>query len=107
MLCIIIFNTISTFFNTISIHLTSPPLTLEIIDWPKLKVGGIMAGHDYVTNDDGPLGSGQDWSINYDGTKDETGTVVKGAVDKFANMVCRQVTVSYREKFWNTWAIRK
>ena len=29
--------------------------------WPKLKVGGIMAGHDYVTNDDGPLASKQDW----------------------------------------------
>ena len=74
--------------------------------WPKLKVGGIMAGHDYVTNDDGPLPN-QDWSKNYDGTVDETGTVVKGAVGKFAESVCRQVTVSYRESGWNTWAMRK
>ena len=74
--------------------------------WPKLKVGGIMAGHDYVTNDDGPLPN-QDWSKNYDGTIDETGTVVKGAVDKFAASVCRQVTVGYRESGWNTWAMRK
>lgn len=75
--------------------------------WPKLKVGGIMAGHDYVTQDDGPAQSGQDWTTNYDGTKDHTGTVVKGAVDIFAITVCRQITVSYRERFWNTWAMRK
>ena len=75
--------------------------------WPKLRVGGIMAGHDYVTQDDGPQQSDQDWTTNYDGTKDETGTVVKGAVDKFATEVCRQLTISYREGEWNTWAMRK
>jgi hypothetical protein len=75
--------------------------------WPKLKVGGIMAGHDYVTQDDGPEGGGQDWTTNFDGTKDLTGTVVKGAVDAFAASVCRQVTVSYREGGWNSWAMRK
>ena len=73
--------------------------------WPKLRVGGIMAGHDYVTQDD--VLYNQDWTKNYDGTIDETRTVVKGAVDKFANSVCRQITVSYRENNWNTWAIRK
>ena len=78
----------------------------DLAYWPKLKVGGIIAGHDYVTNNDGPLPR-QDWSKNYDGTIDETGTVVKGAVDKFAADVCRQVTVSYRESAWNTWAMRK
>ena len=40
--------------------------------WPKLKVGGIIAGHDYITNDE----SGQNWTVNYDGTIDLTGTVV-------------------------------
>lgn len=71
--------------------------------WPKLKVGGIIAGHDYVTNDE----TGQNWTVNYDGTIDLTGTVVKGAVDAFAMSVCRQVTVSYRESEFNTWAMRK
>jgi hypothetical protein len=71
--------------------------------WPKLKTGGIFAGHDYITNDE----SGQNWTVNYDGTIDLTGTVVKGAVDAFAAAVCRQVTVSYRESGFNTWAIRK
>ena len=37
----------------------------------------------------------KDWTKKYDGTIDETRTVVKGAVDKFANSVCRQITVSY------------
>lgn len=73
--------------------------------WPKLRVGGIMAGHDYVAQDD--VWYGQNWTVNYDGTIDETGTVVKGAVDKFAASVCRQITVSYRENNWNTWAVRK
>ena len=75
--------------------------------WPKLKVGGIMAGHDYVTQDDGPEQGGQDWTTNFYGTKDETRTVVKGAVDAFAASVCRQVTVTYREDSWNSWAMRK
>ena len=77
-----------------------------IVSFPNIK-GGIFAGHDYVTQDDGPSGSGQDWTLNYDGSRDETGLVVKGAVDQFAASVCRQVTVSYREKYFNTWAIRK
>ncbi|KAL7525472.1 hypothetical protein ACHAWF_001377 [Thalassiosira exigua] len=75
--------------------------------WPKLKKGGIMAGHDYVTQDDGPKQGGQDWTKNYDGTIDHTRTVVKGAVDKFARINCRQVTVGYREGQWNSWAMRK
>lgn len=73
--------------------------------WPKLRVGGIMAGHDYVAQED--VLYNQNWTKNYDGTIDETGTVVKGAVDKFAASVCRQITVSYREGNWNTWAVRK
>jgi hypothetical protein len=75
--------------------------------WPKLRVGGIIAGHGYVTQNDGPEQSGQDWTINYDGTKDENGTVIKGAVDKFVTEVCRQLTVAYREPGWHTWVMRK
>ena len=73
--------------------------------WPKLRVGGIMAGHDYVTQDDGWLSRmvriGQP-------SKDETRTVVKGVVVAFVASVYRQqVTVSYREGGWNSWAMRK
>ena len=73
--------------------------------WPKLKDGGIFSGHDYVTNDDGPEQSGQDWSINYDGSIDKR--AVKGAVDDFASRTNRQVVVTYRESGWNSWLIRK
>lgn len=91
--------------------------------WPKLKAGGIMAGHDYTEQEEPgnavkPLGdpqtTEQDWTLNYDGTKDETKRVVRGAVDDFfsdnfgdLNGCPRQVTVSYREDSWNTWAVRK
>eukprot|EP00758_Cryptobia_borreli_P008525 Tbor_TRINITY_DN5396_c0_g1::TRINITY_DN5396_c0_g1_i14::g.4634::m.4634 len=60
--------------------------------WPKLKKGGIMAGHDYViyeeiekrehTKHKLKMGRHQDWRINYDGTINN-GRVVRGAVDDF------------------------
>lgn len=80
----------------------------DLVDWwPKLRRGGIISGHDFITQDDGPAQGKQDWTVNYDGTKDETGTVVKGAVEKFSAEVCRQITVEYRASGWNTWALRK
>ncbi|CAL6335533.1 unnamed protein product [Bathycoccus prasinos] len=78
--------------------------------WPLLKDGGIFAGHDYVTNNDlraTHAKTGQDWTLNFDGTIDKTGTLVKGAVDLFSQEVGRQVTVTYREQPYNTWLIRK
>ena len=30
----------------------------------------MFAGHDYVSNDDGPMQSGENWTVNYDGTID-------------------------------------
>ena len=72
--------------------------------WPKLRKGGLMAGHDYVEQSE--VGE-QDWTVNYDGTIDETGTVVKGAVDAFAKEHHLPISVSYREQNWNTWAVRK
>ena len=79
--------------------------------WPKVKPNGIMAGHDYLTHAD-VAPTGQDWTLNYDGTRDTTGTIVQGAVDKFfmsgnstTNPHYRQVIVSYRAD--DTWAVRK
>lgn len=72
--------------------------------WPKIKRGGILAGHDYVEQNE--IG-GQDWTVNFDGTRDETGRVVKGAVDDFAAKHHRQVMVSYKDGSWPSWAIRK
>lgn len=74
--------------------------------WPKLKDGGIFAGHDYVTQAEGPTQSGQDWTLNFDGTIDATGTVVKGAVNKFAKERGLKVWVG-RSEAWPTWVVVK
>jgi len=101
--------------------------------WPKLRQGGIMAGHDYTWNVEprnGPFGkhvtdphsSKQNWSINFDGSVDPRGRAVKGAVDDFFGGVANhttawspgdlrrcplQVLVTYRELAWNTWLVAK
>jgi hypothetical protein len=82
--------------------------------WPKLRVGGIMAGHDYVTQDEGPQQTGQDWTKNFDGTIDKTRTVVKGAVNKFArenNLIVNTGSGEDsgwpRKSPWPSWAVRK
>ena len=84
--------------------------------WPKLKDGGIMAGHDYVTTaelkGDQP---NEDWSLNFDGTRDTTGTLLVGAVNEVfmsgtaeSNPYFRQVVVTYREgHIYATWMVRK
>eukprot|EP00758_Cryptobia_borreli_P017336 Tbor_TRINITY_DN6182_c4_g1::TRINITY_DN6182_c4_g1_i11::g.22020::m.22020 len=55
--------------------------------WPKLKKGGIMAGHDYVIHSEVQMlglrmNFSQDWRVNYDGTINN-GRIVRGAVDDF------------------------
>ena len=76
--------------------------------WPKLKVGGILAGHDY-TSCSPDCENGNGWDLNFDGTVDPTGLAVKGAVDDFAIKIRRQVVLVYDERpsqFW-TWMMRK
>lgn len=72
----------------------------------------IMAGHDYMTQSEvwkhsGPRWKENNWTVNFDGTTDETGLLVKGAVDAWAAKHNRQVSVTYREGAWNSWMIRK
>mmetsp|Transcript_23456 Transcript_23456/g.33580 ORF Transcript_23456/g.33580 Transcript_23456/m.33580 type:complete len:249 (+) Transcript_23456:53-799(+) len=87
--------------------------------WPKLKEGGIMAGHDYLTqfdlsgNDPHP-NPGWDYTLNYDGSRDPLGRAVRGAVDEFFSDSTHflsgcplQITITYYEPKWNTWAVRK
>lgn len=94
--------------------------------WPKLRVGGIMAGHDYTWQHEpsdaaasDPSRTGQDWTLNFDGSRDALGRAVKGAVDDFFGGISsspfesplkgcpRQVAVTYRENPWNTWVVAK
>lgn len=83
--------------------------------WPKVKIGGVVAGHDYMEQYE--VGK-QRWDINGDGSRDETGRVLKGAVNDFFSgslpgapkdlQDCpRQPVITYREQAWNTWIVAK
>ena len=78
--------------------------------WPKVKDGGIFAGHDYVHPEwvkkkTRRAKKMQDWSINYDGTKDTSGLAVIGAVNHFAAKYRRRVHVTF--EVWPSWIMRK
>lgn len=87
--------------------------------WPKVRSGGVMAGHDYLEQSDlEQSGSQDDWTLNGDGTHDVTRRVVKGAVDDFFSGVAdtsppelrkcpRQVAVGYMEGTFSSWAVGK
>jgi hypothetical protein len=75
--------------------------------WPKIKIGGILAGHDFEdANDDPVTATNQDWSISADGT-DNGFKAVKFAVEEFAKEKGIQPIVMRRETQWNTWYMFK
>ena len=75
--------------------------------WPLVRPDGLVCGHDFVTQQEGPQQSGQDWTKNFDGTVDGTGRAVRGAVEDFARRHRRQIQVTYRETDWPSWCIRR
>eukprot|EP00951_Prasinocladus_malaysianus_P000463 scaffold3461_cov18-Prasinocladus_malaysianus.AAC.2 len=77
--------------------------------WPKLRCGGILAGDDYDTQDEliGRGGSSGGYVFNCDGTKDKTRRATKGAINDFAAMHNRQLTITYREKMFDSFMMRK
>jgi len=80
--------------------------------WPKLKPGGLLAGHDYMTADDckkllvklNHIIPHQDWSRCYDGSINPS--AVKGAVDEFVEVNNLDLVVGTEEN-WPTWAVLK
>ena len=80
--------------------------------WPKLKNGGIVAGHDFVTVAEAGPGA-KSWTTGADGKIDqkENGQGVRGAVLDFFSDTrtkhVRQVVVAYKEQHWHSWAVRK
>jgi len=66
--------------------------------WPKLKPGGILAGHDYhyakEVND-------QDWSVCSNGSTHPG--AVRGAVEDFSKQHGLALSVTFREDMWNSW----
>ena len=72
--------------------------------WPKLKVGGVMAGHDYLTaSEQKKLNGGDDWSICGDGVTINQGAV-KGAVDEFAKHNGLGVYTT-QDGYWKSWVL--
>ena len=75
--------------------------------WPKVKRNGMLCGHDFVYQGEGPAQSGQRWDINGDGSIDVLGRAVRGAVENFARQQNRQIQVGYAEPDWPSYCIRK
>lgn len=75
--------------------------------WPKLRPGGIFAGHDYMTAEEArALAPDGDYGICMDGTRNEG--AVRGAVEDFAMAHGLTISVSYRDGgFWSTWMVQK
>jgi len=68
--------------------------------WPKLRNGGLFAGHDfYYANNSLLLSTGQDWSICADGSK-QIGAV-KGAVESFSKQHKLQIWSTNED--WPSW----
>jgi hypothetical protein len=72
--------------------------------WPLVKPGGIMAGHDYHSNDEVKR---QDWSLCLDGRRIQS--AVKGAVNDFFIPKGYTISVTYNEPMqnWFTWIVQE
>eukprot|EP01004_Peranema_trichophorum_P009145 NODE_7890_length_731_cov_22.569079_g7275_i0.p1 GENE.NODE_7890_length_731_cov_22.569079_g7275_i0~~NODE_7890_length_731_cov_22.569079_g7275_i0.p1 ORF type:complete len:173 (+),score=27.31 NODE_7890_length_731_cov_22.569079_g7275_i0:72-590(+) len=80
--------------------------------WPKLRKGGILAGHDYVNVDEVAAPERarwgkQDWSIMPNGSKRTDNKAVRSAVNEFASQHNRQIVITYEDGYWPTWVMRK
>jgi hypothetical protein len=73
--------------------------TYEDIDtwWPKLKPGGILAGHDYLYAEQERV---QDWSLCENGTRHRG--AVRGAVEDFAKRHGLSISATFRDPLVNS-----
>lgn len=75
--------------------------------WPKVRPGGILAGHDYITAPEAMAVLGQermeDWSRCEDGREEPR--AVKGAVDDFAAKHGLEIVATHEG--FDTWLIQK
>ena len=74
--------------------------------YPKVREGGVFAGHDFVDNDF-VLTQGLDWSYRPDGTKRGDLKAVKSAVTEFVTKKRKQLLVTYADGNWPTWYFRR
>ena len=74
--------------------------------YPKLKLNGILAGHDYKTAAEVKLAdSSQDWAVCANGTRHEG--AVKGAVDDFRNKMNITSKLYITNECWASWLFFK
>ena len=75
--------------------------------WPKLKVGGVMSGHDAMNAAEAKKVYNEDWSVCTDGRRMES--AVKGAVIDFArlNKDATTVTGAFVTKDFKSWGLWK
>lgn len=75
--------------------------------YPKLRPGGILAGHDYLdVLEVKKLNPEEDWSLCLDGTSHPES--VKGAVEEFAEMYGLVISIMYAENaFFASWMVQK
>lgn len=66
-------------------------------------VSSALAVQDFAMRADGS----NDWSIQHDGSRHPEAKAVKGAVLDFAMLIRRQVVVTYEERRYRTWMVRK
>ena len=71
-----------------------------VIWWPKLKKGRVISGHDYIDCDENLDKKINNLRLQPDNSLQKN--AVKGVVIEFAKSVKRQISVTYREKEWNT-----
>jgi len=72
--------------------------------WPKIKSGGIMSGHDYLTSEEAKhMNPELGWEKCYDGSVEPR--AVKGAVNDFATSLNKDVFVTCDP--WPSWNIYK
>ncbi|KAH3766051.1 Capsular polysaccharide synthesis [Pelomyxa schiedti] len=69
--------------------------------YPKLKRGGVLAGHDFIDIDEMP-----EWRVQPDGSV-ETLRAVKSAVLNFTTRICRQLCVCWDEYKWSSFYFAK
>ena len=74
--------------------------------WPKVRPGGILAGHDFIDAQYAieRLGESENWGICEDGTKQPR--AVRGAVEDFAKKEKIEYILSSKESF-PSWFIQK
>ncbi len=95
---------LASFVTRVSLLWHGQVLTDLLAWWPKMRPGGLFAGHDFrdLYHD-----GSNSWEVQPDGSSHPEWKAVRGAVLDFAELVNRQVTITYEDPKFASWIIRK